>query len=48
VLADDHPELASVELNPVNAWTGGVDTLGAEVVVRPALLRQDPGRRRMT
>lgn len=48
VLADDHPELASVELNPVNAWTGGVDTLGAEIVVRPALVRQDPGRRRMT
>lgn len=48
VLADDHPELSSVELNPVNAWTGGVDVLGAEVVVRPALVRKDPGRRRMT
>ena len=48
VLADDHPHLASVELNPVNAWTGGVDVLGAEVVVRPALVRKDPGRRRMT
>ncbi|NUO34632.1 MAG: GNAT family N-acetyltransferase [Dermatophilaceae bacterium] len=48
VLAADHPELSSVELNPVNAWTGGVDVLGAEVVVRPALVRKDPGRRRMT
>ncbi|GAB3870909.1 bifunctional acetate--CoA ligase family protein/GNAT family N-acetyltransferase [Terrabacter terrigena] len=48
VMADDHPELSSVELNPVNAWTGGVDVLGAEVVVRPALVRKDPGRRRMT
>jgi len=48
VLADDHPGLSSVELNPVNAWTGGVDVLGAEVVVRPALVRKDPGRRRMT
>ncbi|HET7399347.1 MAG TPA: GNAT family N-acetyltransferase [Intrasporangium sp.] len=48
VLADDHPELASVDLNPVNAWTGGVDVLGAEVVIRPALLRKDSGRRRMT
>ena len=48
VLADDHPELSAVELNPVNAWTGGVDVLGAEVVVRPALVRKDPGRRRMT
>ncbi len=48
VLADNHPELASVVLNPVNAWTGGVDVLGAEVTVRPALVRKDPGRRRMT
>ena len=48
VLADDHPEMSSVELNPVNAWTGGVDVLGADVVVRPALVRKDPGRRRMT
>lgn len=48
IMADNHPELASVELNPVNAWTGGVDVLGAEVVVRPALVRKDPGRRRMT
>ena len=48
VLADDHPELSLVDLNPVNAWTGGVDVLGADVVVRPALVRKDPGRRRMT
>jgi acyl-CoA synthetase (NDP forming) len=48
VLADDHPNLASVDLNPVNAWTGGVDVLGAEMTVRPAQLRTDPGRRRMT
>ena len=48
VLADDHPEMSSVELNPVNAWTGGVDVLGADVVVRPALVRKDTGRRRMT
>ncbi|EWT01866.1 multidrug ABC transporter permease [Intrasporangium oryzae NRRL B-24470] len=48
VLADNHPDLSSVELNPVNAWTGGVDVLGADIVVRPALVRKDPGRRRMT
>jgi acyl-CoA synthetase (NDP forming) len=48
VLADDHPNLASVDLNPVNAWTGGVDVLGAEITVRPAQARTDPGRRRMT
>jgi hypothetical protein len=40
--------MSSVELNPVNAWTGGVDVLGADVAVRPALVRTDPGRRRMT
>jgi acyl-CoA synthetase (NDP forming) len=48
VLADDLPQIASTELNPVNAWTGGVDVLGAEVVVRPPMARQDPGRRRLT
>jgi acyl-CoA synthetase (NDP forming)/RimJ/RimL family protein N-acetyltransferase len=49
VLADDHPQVASVELNPVNAWTGGIDVLGADVVVaRPHQVRQDPGRRQMT
>ncbi|MEO7132068.1 MAG: acetate--CoA ligase family protein, partial [Dermatophilaceae bacterium] len=48
VLADDHPELVSVHLNPVNAWSGGVDVLGAEITVRPAQTRADPGSRRMT
>ena len=35
VLTDDLPELASIELNPVNAWTGGVDVLGADIVIQP-------------
>ncbi len=48
VLKDDLAEVASVDLNPVNAWTGGVDVLGADVVIRPALLRKDSGRRRMS
>jgi len=48
VLADDNPDIASVDLNPVNAWPGGVDVLGAEVVVRPAGERQDAERRAMT
>jgi acyl-CoA synthetase (NDP forming)/RimJ/RimL family protein N-acetyltransferase len=48
VLKDDLAEVASVDLNPVNAWTGGVDVLGADVVIRPALVRKDSGRRRMT
>ena len=46
VLADDLPEVASLVLNPVNAHPGGVDVLGAEVVVRRAApRRKDPGRR---
>jgi acyl-CoA synthetase (NDP forming) len=48
VLADDMPEVASLELNPVNAHPGGVEVLGAEVVVRPAPRRIDPGRRSLT
>lgn len=48
VLADDNPDIASVELNPVNAWPGGADVLGAEIVVRPADNRQDADRRAMT
>ena len=43
VLADDLPEVASLELNPVNAWTGGVDVLGAEVVISPAPCARTPG-----
>ena len=48
VLTDDLPELASIELNPVNAWSGGVDVLGAEVVISRALVRKDTGRRSLT
>ena len=47
-LGDDHPELAVVELNPVNAWAGGADVLGARIEVRPAAVRKDAGRRAMT
>lgn len=45
VLADEHPEIASLELNPVNARPGGVDVLGAEIHVAPAPRRTDLGRR---
>ena len=47
-LADRHPELARVHLNPVNAWSGGVDVLDAEITVRPAATRKDGERRAMT
>ena len=46
VLADDLPEVASLVLNPVNAHPGGVEVLGAEIVLAPAPRRTDPGRGR--
>lgn len=48
VLADDLPEVASLTLNPVNAHAGGVDVLGAEVVLAPAPVRTDTGRRALS
>jgi acyl-CoA synthetase (NDP forming)/GNAT superfamily N-acetyltransferase len=48
VLADEIPELAFLDLNPVNAHPGGVDVLGAEVVVAPASVRKDTGRRALS
>ncbi len=48
VVADDLPEVASLVLNPVNAHPGGVEVLGAEVVIAPAPRRADPGRRSLT
>ncbi|WP_377642161.1 GNAT family N-acetyltransferase [Oryzobacter terrae] len=48
VLADDLPEVASLVLNPVNAHPGGVEVLGAEIVLAPAPRRTDPGRRSLT
>ena len=48
VLADDLAEVASLVLNPVNAHPGGVEVLGAEIVLAPAPRRTDPGRRSLT
>lgn len=47
-LADDLPEVDRVTLNPVNAWSGGVDVLDAEITIHPARGRKDTGRRAMT
>jgi acyl-CoA synthetase (NDP forming)/RimJ/RimL family protein N-acetyltransferase len=47
-LADDLPDVDHVQLNPVNAWTGGVDVLDAEISVHPALIRKDSDKRVMT
>ncbi len=48
VLAANHSTLASVSLQPVNCWGAGVDVLGAEIVVAPAMTRKDASRRAMT
>ncbi len=47
-LADDMPEVERVQLNPVNAWPGGVDVLDAEITLHPAQTRTDADRRAMT
>lgn len=45
VLSEDHPEIASLALNPVLAHPGGVDVLGAEIRLAPAPVRMDASRR---
>jgi hypothetical protein len=47
-LADDLPEVDHVQLNPVNAWTGGVDVLDTEASIHPAMARKDADKRVMT
>jgi acyl-CoA synthetase (NDP forming) len=48
VLADQHPDVASLEINPVIAHPGGVAVLGVEVFVAPATARNDTERRALT
>ena len=48
VLAEDHPEIASLVLNPVQAHPGGADVLGAEVRLAPGPQRQDASRRALS
>ncbi|MFB9954038.1 acetate--CoA ligase family protein [Cellulomonas denverensis] len=48
VLADDLPELLSVELNPVVVAEHGAYVLGAAVTVGPAAARTDGVRRALT
>jgi acyl-CoA synthetase (NDP forming)/RimJ/RimL family protein N-acetyltransferase len=48
VLADRQPDVASLEINPVLAHPGGVDVLGAEIVVAPSTKRIDAQRRALT
>lgn len=48
MLADDMPEIGSLELNPVVAHPGGVQVLGAAVTVTKRPRRKDAGRRTLT
>jgi acyl-CoA synthetase (NDP forming)/GNAT superfamily N-acetyltransferase len=45
VLAEDHPEISTLILNPVQAHPEGADVLGAEIRLAPAPQRKDASRR---
>ncbi|GAB3489186.1 bifunctional acetate--CoA ligase family protein/GNAT family N-acetyltransferase [Flexivirga lutea] len=45
VLAEQLPDVASLELNPVNTHVGGLEVLGASVTLAPPAVRTDSGRR---
>ena len=47
-LADDIPEISHLVLDYVNARPDGVDVMGAQVDVAPAVARTDAGRRALT
>lgn len=47
VMAERHPDLARVSLQPVNCYAGGADVLGADIAVHPAIKRKDASRRAM-
>ncbi len=48
VLADDHPEVASMNLNPVIAHADGVAVLGASIHLARAQTRSDTNRRTLS
>ncbi len=48
VLADDHPEVASMTLNPVIAHGDGVSVLGASIYLARAQTRSDTNRRTLS
>lgn len=45
VLAEHLPDVAALELNPVNTHADGLEVLGAAVTVAPPAVRTDSGRR---
>ena len=48
VMAERHPDVARVSLQPVNCYAGGADVLGADIAVHPAIKRKDASRRAMS
>ncbi len=48
MIAEHFGEVASLELNPVNAHENGVEVLGAAIVVAPSPLRTDRDRRALS
>ena len=48
VMADKQPDVSLLDINPVVVHPGGVDVLGAEIVVTPSTKRADTERRALT
>ena len=48
ILADENPDIAHLELNPVSTNPTGLDVLEAHIHLAPATTRADAGRRRLT
>ncbi len=48
VLANSHPQIHELQLNPVNTHQYGADVLGASIVVAPPVDRSDRDRRTMS
>ncbi len=48
MIAEHFPEVASLELNPVNTHEDGVEVLGARIALAPSGRRTDAGRRALS
>lgn len=48
ILADENPDIARLELNPVSTHPGGADILEAHIWIAPASTRTDGDRRALT
>lgn len=48
VLANSHPQIYELQLNPVNTHRGGAEVLGASITVAPPVGRSDSDRRSLS